>query len=142
MARKSDYLSEVEKFIGDKIFQLRLSNGLTRKEFAEIIDVTHQQLHKYEKGQNRICAGRLMLVSKKFQTPITYFFDGFDDNTYEYAETDHQRLCVQISKNFMKIQDLKHQEAINELIKAFVDKVENTQTSEDLNNTIFENKVA
>ena len=49
MARKNDYIQEVDKFIGGKIYSLRLAKGLSRQQLSKVIGVTHQQLQKYEK---------------------------------------------------------------------------------------------
>ena len=43
-------LEEIDKFIGNKIYSLRLAKGLSRQQLSKVIGVTHQQLQKYEKG--------------------------------------------------------------------------------------------
>ena len=49
-------ISDIDKVIGGKINKQRISSGLTIKQFAEQIGVTHQQAHKYEKGMKQnIC---------------------------------------------------------------------------------------
>jgi len=59
MGRKNSYLDEIDKFIGNKIYSLRLAKGLPRQELSKVIGVTHQQLQKYENGSNRVSASRL-----------------------------------------------------------------------------------
>jgi transcriptional regulator with XRE-family HTH domain len=61
MARKNQYIKQVDQLIGGKISSLRLAKDYTRRQLADLIEVTHQQLQKYEKGINRISTGRLML---------------------------------------------------------------------------------
>jgi transcriptional regulator with XRE-family HTH domain len=48
--------------------------GMTQQKLAEIIGVTFQQAHKYERGLSRISAGRLYHIASALQAPITYFF--------------------------------------------------------------------
>lgn len=121
MARQSDYILKVDRFIGDKIYQLRLANGFSRQQLAEMIGVTHQQLQKYEKGTNRIAAGRLLLIAKALGKTIEYFYSEFDEaNHEEERDTTHQRMCIEVSRNFMKLKNGNQQNAINALIRSLV----------------------
>ena len=52
--------------------------GLTQQQLADLIGVTYQQAHKYERGINRISAGRLYEIAQVLSVPIGYFFDGLD----------------------------------------------------------------
>lgn len=118
MARKNDYIEEIDKYIGNKIYSLRLAKGLSRQQLAKVIGVTHQQLQKYEKGNNRISVGRLVLIAKALGKEIRYFYDGLDSGENEEMITHHQRMCIEVSRNFMKIENTDHQTAINALIKS------------------------
>lgn len=118
MARKNDFIIEVDKFIGNRIYTLRLAQGLSRQQLAKIIGVTHQQLQKYEKGTNRISVGRLFLIARALSKDISYFYEGMADNNQETVTTQHQRMCIEVSRNFMKIENASHQNAVNTLIKS------------------------
>jgi transcriptional regulator with XRE-family HTH domain len=120
MARKNDYIQEVDKFIGDKIYSLRLAKGLSRQQLAEVIGVTHQQLQKYEKGTNRISVGRLVLIAKALGKTIEYFYQGLDNTDSEPVTTQHQRMCIEVSRNFMKIRSPEHQNAVNALVRSLI----------------------
>ena len=91
MARKNDYIVEVDKYIGGRIYSLRLAQGFSRQQLSQIIGVTHQQLQKYEKGTNRISAGRLVLVAKSLGEEISYFYEGLEQNKHQEIVTHHQR---------------------------------------------------
>lgn len=117
MARKSDYIKSVDTLIGKKIFALRLYKGMSRQQLGSMIGVTHQQLQKYEKGTNRISIGRLILISKALGKSLDYFYSDLD-TPQEVTLTQHQRMCIEVSRNFMKINSTKHQSAINELVKS------------------------
>ncbi len=118
MARKNDYISEIDQFIGGKIYSLRLAKGLSRQQLSKSIGVTHQQLQKYEKGTNRISVGRLVLIAKALEKDTSYFYDGLEQASQEPIMTQHQRMCIEISRNFMKIENSDHQSAVNNLVKS------------------------
>lgn len=121
MSRKNDFIQKIDKFIGEKIYSLRLAKGLSRQQMAEIIEVSHQQLQKYEKGLNRISIGRLILITKAFNKKIDYFYEGLEGtDNIEPILTEHQRMCIEVSKNFMQIRNPEHQRAVNFLVKALV----------------------
>ena len=120
MARKNDYIIEVDKFIGRKIYALRLAQGCSRQQLSEVIGVTHQQLQKYEKGTNRISVGRLVLIAKALSKDVSYFYEGLENDKQEPMVTQHQRMCIEVSRNFMKIENSDHQHAVNTLVKSLI----------------------
>ena len=79
MARKEEYLTKVDQYIGAKIHNLRVAHGYSRKELAKLIHVSNQQLHKYETGVNRICMGRLLMITRALSEHISFFYDGLLD---------------------------------------------------------------
>jgi transcriptional regulator with XRE-family HTH domain len=120
MARQHSYIEEVDQFIGGKIYNLRLAKGLSRQQLAEVIGVTHQQLQKYEKGSNRISAGRLVLIANALDKTPEYFYEGLDNNKPTPLLTQHQRMCIEVSRNFMRLISPDHQNAVNTLVKSLV----------------------
>jgi transcriptional regulator with XRE-family HTH domain len=123
MARKNDYIEEVDRFIGSKIYNLRLGRGYSRQQLATLIGVTHQQLQKYEKGTNRLSAGRLVLIAKALGTTVESCYEGLDTNSSEPIITKHQRMCIEVSRNFMKITSSDHQNAVNSLVRSLIKEV-------------------
>ncbi len=67
-------ISEVDKKIGAQLKNIRIREGLTQKQLSKVMGVTFQQIQKYEKGQNRITASKLYVVSKSLNLPIIDFF--------------------------------------------------------------------
>jgi transcriptional regulator with XRE-family HTH domain len=120
MARKHEYIDKIDKFIGNKIYMLRLAKGLSRQQLSEKIGITHQQLHKYEKGINRIAAGRLLMIASFLEKPVSFFYNGLETENQEELITSHQRLCMEVSRNFMKLTNSDHQTAVNTLIKSLI----------------------
>jgi transcriptional regulator with XRE-family HTH domain len=62
--------------IGRKIRALRLERGLSQSGLADGIDLTFQQVQKYEKGVNRVSAGRLQRIADMLNTPVMFFYAG------------------------------------------------------------------
>ncbi len=62
--------------IGKRMRALRLERGLSQTELGSMLDVTFQQVQKYEKGSNRVAAGRLHRVAEALSVPITFFYAG------------------------------------------------------------------
>ena len=62
--------------IGRKIRALRLQRGLSQSVLGDGIGLTFQQVQKYEKGTNRVSAGRLQRIADLLDTPVTFFYGG------------------------------------------------------------------
>ena len=60
--------------MGRRVRALRLERNLSQTALADRLGLTFQQVQKYEKGTNRISAGRLQTISEIFQVPLTDFF--------------------------------------------------------------------
>ena len=67
------------KHLGNKLKLRRLALGLTQTKVAKAINVTFQQIQKYEKGTNGVSSNRLMQLSQFLKVPIIYFFEDFKD---------------------------------------------------------------
>ena len=67
--------------LGRKLRMRRLSLGLTQTKVANAINVTFQQIQKYEKGTNGVSSSRLIQLSTFLKVPITYFFEDYTDSS-------------------------------------------------------------
>tara|TARA_B110000881_G_scaffold199940_1_gene197903 strand:+ start:310 stop:705 length:396 start_codon:yes stop_codon:yes gene_type:complete len=65
--------------LGKKLRMRRLSLGLTQTKVATAINVTFQQIQKYEKGTNGVSSSRLMQLSNFLKVSITYFYEDYKD---------------------------------------------------------------
>jgi len=63
--------------LGKRLRMRRLSLGLTQTKVANAINVTFQQIQKYEKGTNGVSSSRLMQLANFLKVPITYFYEDF-----------------------------------------------------------------
>jgi len=106
----------IDDFVGGRIRERRIMLGLTQQQLAEMIGVTYQQAHKYERGINRVSAGRLYEIARVLNAPITYFYEGLGEEAPRPA-APHQRMLLEIARNFAEIQNEKHQEAVSQLAR-------------------------
>ena len=67
------------KHLGNKLKLRRLALGLTQTKVARAINVTFQQIQKYEKGTNGVSSIRLLQLSNYLKIPINYFYEGFPE---------------------------------------------------------------
>jgi transcriptional regulator with XRE-family HTH domain len=70
--------------IGRKIRALRLERGLSQSGLADGIGLTFQQVQKYEKGTNRVSAGRLQRIAELLHVPVTFFYSGMGSGTKKH----------------------------------------------------------
>ena len=109
--------NDVDRYVGTRIRERRVMLGLSQQQMADMIGVTYQQAHKYERGINRISAGRLYEIARVLNVPITFFFDGIEGREDE-SMNPRQRMCLELARNFAAISNQKHQEAISQLARA------------------------
>ena len=67
------------KHLGNKLKIRRLSLGLTQTKVAKAINVTFQQIQKYEKGTNGVSSIRLLQLANYLKVPVNYFFEDFSE---------------------------------------------------------------
>jgi transcriptional regulator with XRE-family HTH domain len=76
------------RHLGSKLRMRRLALGLTQTKVAQAINVTFQQIQKYEKGTNGISSLRIMQLSTFLKVPVIYFFEDYPAYSSASAETD------------------------------------------------------
>jgi len=74
--------------LGKRLRMRRLSLGLTQTKVAQAINVTFQQIQKYEKGTNGVSSSRLMQLSRFLKVSITYFYEDYKDYKDVNSTTD------------------------------------------------------
>lgn len=122
----------VDVHVGERLRQRRLFLGITQMALAERIDLSFQQVQKYELGKNRISASRLWVIASVLTVQVGYFFEGLTGSDVEgwtvdtadimsdknvmalvrafAAIPEHQRLSVlNLAKSLAKEPLAKHQ---------------------------------
>ena len=87
------------KHLGNKLKLRRLALGLTQTKVAKAINVTFQQIQKYEKGTNGVSSIRLLQLATYLKVPVNYFFEDFSEYSInlERSEQGH----MNINYNFL-----------------------------------------
>ena len=109
-------VQDVDRHVGARMRARRIMLGLTQQQLADLIGVTYQQAHKYEKGINRMAAGRLYKAAQVLGVEINYFFEGLQA-AGPLPPTPQQRLLLELAKNFITSRP-EHQQAISLLVRA------------------------
>ena len=85
--------AQLNQHLGKKLRLRRTSLGLTQTQVAKAINVTFQQIQKYEKGTNGVSSARLLQLANFLKVPIKYFFEDYQDFTSnQEASTDNKNL--------------------------------------------------
>jgi len=100
-----------------RIRERRVMLGLSQQQMAEMIGVTYQQAHKYERGINRISTGRLFEISQVLGVSVGFFYEGLESDSGEELK-NRQRMCLEVARNFTQIDNKIHQEALSHLARA------------------------
>ena len=110
------------RHLGSKLRMRRLALGLTQTKVAQAINVTFQQIQKYEKGTNGISSLRIMQLANFLKVPVVYFFEdfaGFVGNVDEKVEeTDYNYAFL--AKLFTSLSDQKKEKILQVLKNARV----------------------
>ena len=109
---------DIDRYVGARMRERRIMLGLTQQQMAELIGVTYQQAHKYEKGINRIAGGRLYTVAQALGVEVSYFYEGLGAGAAAFEPTSKQRLLLELTRSFTHIVDRRQQEALCSLARA------------------------
>ena len=126
--------SPIDVQVGTRVRLRRMLIGMSQEKLGEMLGLTFQQVQKYEKGVNRIGAGRLFQVAHILGVPIDYFYEGVNgasENAPGFAEPGGGSPPVmeflssgeglQLSLAFMKIKDPKVRKRVLDLVKSLSD---------------------
>jgi transcriptional regulator with XRE-family HTH domain len=123
----------VDKLVSRRLKMRRMILGLSQNDLGKAVDVSIQQVQKYEKATNRISSGKLFAFAKYLKVPISYFYDQNEDSgralgaalaedevSYEACETDEsvsEKEIVNLIKAFGEISNAQSRKKIIELVK-------------------------
>lgn len=69
----------VDIHVGNRLRLRRTLLGMSQEKLGTALSLTFQQIQKYEKGANRIGSSRLYEIGRILGVPVSYFFEGFED---------------------------------------------------------------
>ncbi len=115
--------ARIDHQVGERIRRRRTFLGYTQEQLAESLDISYQQVQKYETGANRVSAGRLFQIAQRLEVPIAFFFEGlgveFDD-----AEAASNRSVIDLVRSFNQISDSSVRNALAHLVKSLANQPE------------------
>ena len=82
------------KHLGNKLKLRRLALGLTQTKVAKAINVTFQQIQKYEKGTNGVSSIRLLQLSNYLKVPINYFYEDYSEYLINLEKSGENHMNV------------------------------------------------
>lgn len=100
--------TEVDRLVGVRITALRKAKGLSQTALGNAVGVTFQQVQKYEKGQNRVGAGRLREIARLLEVPVSAFFEdqaggeNGDDNVFGFLSAQG---AIELLRAYVQIED-------------------------------------
>ena len=109
---RSGEVIDLEKNICAKVEEMRIVRGLSRQSLAYRLGLTHQQVHKYCKGINRISSGRLKAIANILDVDISYFYG--DEAP---VQCERERLSLEMFKAFNGIKSEEVKESVLQFIR-------------------------
>lgn len=119
----------VDTQVGNRVRIRRMLIGMSQEKLGDLLGLTFQQVQKYEKGVNRIGAGRLYEIARILGVPIEFFYEGVSGSSEGVAESQGAPVMefvssgegLQLSLAFMKIKDPKVRKRVLDLVKSLAD---------------------
>src|SRR5271169_1358798 len=107
----------IDKHVGARVRMRRLMVGMSQGKLGEALDVTFQQVQKYEKGANRIAASRLQQLARVLEVPPAFFFDGALSDDTGCAERSEE---LRLGRSFAAIREPEVRKRVLDLVESLV----------------------
>ena len=121
----------IDAQVGNRVRIRRMLIGMSQEKLGDHLGLTFQQVQKYEKGINRIGAGRLFEIARILDVPINFFYDGVSGSAEGSGEAGAPVMefvssgeGLQLSLAFMKIKDVKVRKRVLDLVKSLAEEEE------------------
>ncbi len=131
--------NEMDIHVGQRLRVRRALLGLSQEKLAEAVGLTFQQIQKYERGTNRVSAGRLFDMSKILDVPVSYFFEqfgqsssnsyatqGLSDNgqeSFEHEDVMNSKETLDLIRIYYSVDDSEARKDIVKFIKSMARKL-------------------
>jgi transcriptional regulator with XRE-family HTH domain len=114
--------SEFDRLLGHRIMELRLLAGMTQQQVARQLGVSSQQVHKFEKGTDRVSAGQLLVIARSLDVVVADLFDGYDDGAPldPLGDPKSSRMLLNVTRSFLELEP-KYQDALVRLARAMAE---------------------
>lgn len=96
-----DKLRKIDSIIAKRIKAARLIAGLSQEEVGRELNISFQQIQKYETGKNSISAAKLWIIALATKHPINYFFNTEDQK--EFMDDTNTKTFLSVYKIYNKL---------------------------------------
>lgn len=131
-ARKANAM---DVHVGTRVRLRRMLLGMSQEKLGDELGLTFQQVQKYEKGVNRIGAGRLHELGMVLGVPIQFFYEqapggmaehGFAEQPADGYVVDFlsSREGLELNKAFVRISDPRTRKSIIDLVRSLAGETE------------------
>jgi transcriptional regulator with XRE-family HTH domain len=129
--RKAD---PIDILVGSRVRSRRVMLGMTQQKLGEYLEITFQQVQKYEKGINRVSASTLYRLGEVLSVPVQYFFSGAE--TPESTDDEplkllQDRQTAAVLRAFSQITDKQRRQAVFEFVCGLAPNEPGAERSED-----------
>ena len=109
----------VDLHVGKRVRLRRTLLGMSQEQLGTELNITFQQVQKYERGANRVSASRLWDISQILDVPINYFFDDMTENTIRSSPRRVSRGSEVVDLSDEQIKDPMARRETLELVRTY-----------------------
>jgi transcriptional regulator with XRE-family HTH domain len=117
--RGRNAVQDIDRQVGARIRERRITLGLTARQLAERIGTSEQHARNYENGQHCVTAGRLYLIAQALDLEPGHFFE---DLGPERPTGPRRPMPLELARHFVDLPSRRHQEALAELARALTER--------------------
>ncbi|MGC6484101.1 MAG: helix-turn-helix domain-containing protein [Candidatus Puniceispirillales bacterium] len=133
----------IDVHVGSRIRKRRTLLGMSQEQLGRALEITFQQVQKYERGANRVSASRLWDISQILDVDIGYFFEDMTKETrslsprrvssgvaatresQQEADPMARRETLELVRSYYSIEDRQFRRQISGMVKSFAMMINN-----------------
>ncbi len=109
---------EIDQHIGQRVRERRIVLGLSQTVLADGLGIAAAQLLKYERGRNRIAAGRLYGCAQLLKVPPEFFFEGLEDSDSGAPDVTRSDEALKLARAYYSIDNPAQRQHVRKLVQA------------------------
>jgi transcriptional regulator with XRE-family HTH domain len=124
----------IDVHVGNRLRMRRKALAISQSELASALNLTFQQVQKYERGTNRVSVSKLYAAALALRIPVAYFFEGYCAGAESpgFEESRSEQLVnaflmssegIELAEAFPRIRAAKHRRKILDLVRSMADEV-------------------
>lgn len=143
--KSANHAAKIDRHVGDRIRRRRTLLGFTQEQLADALEISYQQIQKYETGSNRVSAGRLYQIAQRLDVAVAYFFDGLESHAVAASSAiahgngagngngngSGARTTIELVRNFNAIDEAGVRTAVSALVKSLSARTDKDPSDDD-----------